>query len=108
MWRFLDSVLGLIFEFIHWLVFVKLTNWEKERLRRMGVKSQEELDELVRQRCEARTSQISPEQEAEFLCRHPQILEAFRQREGTGSPRESPGPRPSDLDDDQDRPRWYL
>ncbi|KAM6522180.1 hypothetical protein FALCPG4_011864 [Fusarium falciforme] len=78
MWRFLDSTLGLIFEFIHWLVFVKLTNWEKERLRRMGVESQEELDELVRQRCEARTSQISLEQEAEFLHRHPQILEALR------------------------------
>lgn len=78
MWRFLDSILGLIFEFIHWLVFVKLTNWEKERLRRMGVKSQEELDELVRQRCEARTSQISPEQEAEFLCRHPQVSQVSR------------------------------
>jgi hypothetical protein len=78
MWRFLDSILGLIFEFIHWLVFVKLTNWEKERLRRMGVESQEELDELVRQRCEARTSQISPEQEAEFLRRHPQVIQVSR------------------------------
>ena len=82
MWRFLDSILGLILEFIHWLVFVKLTNWDKERLRRMGVDSQEELDELMRQRFETQTSHISPEQEAELLRRFPQVSQVSRPFEG--------------------------
>ncbi|KAL2677032.1 hypothetical protein Neosp_010799 [[Neocosmospora] mangrovei] len=119
MWDFLNSLLKAIFEFIHWLVFVKLTNREKNRLRQMGFESQEELDELMRQRYKDEIGDIdpelyelmrqrfkgeigdfSPEQEAELIRRYPEIRSALEHRERFVAPRESSGKKPSDLHDD--------
>ncbi|KAI8714575.1 hypothetical protein NCS52_01177600 [Fusarium sp. LHS14.1] len=103
MWDFLNSLLKAIIGFIHWLVFVKLTDWEKNRLRRMGVESQEELEELMRQRYKEEIGDISPElyelmrqrfkdeigdftpeQEAELIRRYPEIRSALEHRESRG------------------------
>lgn len=84
MWRFLNSILVSIIGFIHWLVFVKLTNWEKENMRQMGLESREEQNELLRQRLEGefRHIQIGPEQEAEFLRRFPEVSQVSGPFEG--------------------------
>lgn len=82
MWDFLNSLLKAILEFIYWLVFVKLTNWEKNRLRQMGFESQEELDELMRQRYKDEIGDFSPEQEAELIRRYPKVSQVSRPSEG--------------------------
>ncbi|KAJ4327595.1 hypothetical protein N0V84_001984 [Fusarium piperis] len=79
---FIKTILGVIFCFFYWLICVKLTSYDKNRLRSMGVETQEELDEVVRRKCEAHSRMMEEDEATGNMRRYPLTTPVIIQKRG--------------------------